>query len=62
MRPLRIPRAIVSILEGEGLINDATALVTYRLAIVAAVTGVFSPSQAAVQFLVGGAGGIAIGL
>ena len=62
MRPLRIPRPIVSILEGEGLINDATALVTYRLAVVAAVTGVFSPSQAAVQFLVGAVGGIAIGL
>jgi CPA1 family monovalent cation:H+ antiporter len=62
MRPLRIPRAIVSILEGEGLINDATALVIYRLAIVAAVTGSFSPSEAAVRFLVGGSGGIAIGL
>ncbi len=62
MRSLRIPRELISILEGEGLFNDATALVTYRLAIAAAVTGVFSPSQAAVQFLVGGAGGIAIGL
>jgi Na+/H+ antiporter len=62
MRPLRIPRAIVSILEGEGLINDATALVIYRLALVAAVTGSFSPSQAAIQFLMGGAGGVAIGL
>jgi CPA1 family monovalent cation:H+ antiporter len=62
MRSLRIPRDLVSILEGEGLLNDATALVTYRLAIAAAVTGVFSPSQAAVQFLAGGAGGIAIGL
>jgi len=62
MRSLRIPRDLISILEGEGLLNDATALVTYRLAIVAAVTGVFSPSQAAVQFLAGGAGGIAIGL
>src|SRR6202048_4262213 len=62
MRPLRIPRPIVSILAGEGLINDATALVIYRLAIVAAVTGTFSPSQAAVEFLVGGAGGAAIGI
>ena len=61
-RSLRIPREIVSILEGEGLLNDATALVTYRLAIAAAVTGAFSPSQAAVKFLAGGAGGIAIGL
>jgi monovalent cation/hydrogen antiporter len=62
MRSLRIPRELITILEGEGLLNDATALVTYRLAIAAAVTGVFLPSQAAVQFLVGGAGGIAIGL
>ncbi len=62
MRSLRIPRELISILEGEGLLNDATALVTYRLAIAAAVTGVFSPSQAAVQFLVGGVGGIAIGV
>lgn len=62
MRSMRIPRGIVSILEGEGLLNDATALVTYRLAVAAAVTGAFSPSQAALQFLIGGAGGIAIGL
>jgi Na+/H+ antiporter len=62
MRSLRIPRDLVSILEGEGLLNDATALVIYRLAIAAAVTGAFSPSQAAVKFLAGGAGGIAIGL
>jgi CPA1 family monovalent cation:H+ antiporter len=62
MRPLHIPRTIVSILEGEGLINDATALVIYRLAILAAVTGAFSPSEAAIRFLVGGSGGVAIGL
>src|ERR1700716_1905677 len=62
MRPLRIPRTIVSILEGEGLINDATALVIYRLGLVAPVPGSFSPSEAAIQFLVGGVGGIAIGL
>ena len=62
MRSLRVPRSIQSILEGEGLLNDATALVTYRLAVAAAVTGMFSPSQAAVHFVAGGAGGIAIGL
>jgi Na+/H+ antiporter len=62
MRSLRMPREIVSILEGEGLVNDATALVIYRFAIAAAVTGAFSPSAAAVQFLVGAAGGIAIGI
>jgi CPA1 family monovalent cation:H+ antiporter len=62
MRTMRAPRAIVTILEGEGLVNDATALVIYRLAVTAALTGAFSPSGAALQFLVGGVGGIAIGL
>ncbi|MGZ3436059.1 MAG: Na+/H+ antiporter [Gemmatimonadaceae bacterium] len=62
LRFLRMPREVVSILEGEGMVNDATALVIYRLAIGAAVTGVFSPSRAAVQFLVGSLVGIAIGI
>ena len=62
MRSLRVPRAVESLLEGEGLLNDATALVTYRLAVAAAVTGVFSPWIAAAQFFAGAAGGIAIGV
>lgn len=62
MRSLRMPRMIQSILEGEGLVNDATALVIYRFAIAAAVTGMFSPTQAALRFLIGGAGGVAIGI
>ena len=62
MRSLRMPRQIQSILEGEGLVNDATALVIYRFAIAAAVTGTFSFSQAALRFLFAGAGGVAIGL
>src|ERR1051325_10412149 len=39
---LRIPRRIVTILEGESLVNDATALVTLRFALVALTTGAFS--------------------
>lgn len=62
MRSLHLPGPIESILEGEGLFNDATALVAYRIAVVAAVTGAFSPTHAAGQFLVGGAGGVAIGI
>ena len=61
-RTLRAPREIESILEGEGLVNDATALVIYRLAVAAAVTGTFAPSHAALDFLLAGAGGIGIGL
>ena len=39
---LRIPRRVVTILEGESLVNDATALVLYRVAVGAAVSGAFS--------------------
>jgi Na+/H+ antiporter len=61
-RPLRAPRLIDSILEGEGLVNDATALVIYRLAVAAAVTGTFSLAHGALAFLFAAAGGVAIGL
>src|SRR5262249_30581773 len=59
---LRAPRPIESILEGEGLLNDATALVAYRIAVAAAVTGVFSPAHAGMQFLISALGGLAIGI
>ena len=59
---LRVPRRIVTILEGESLVNDATALVAYRLAIMAVVTGSFSLSHAGFRFLVAASGGIALGL
>lgn len=62
MRKLGAPRRIVTLLEGEGLVNDATALVAYRIAVAAVVTGVFSPGRAALQLLVTGAGGAAVGL
>lgn len=61
-RSLRAPRWIASVLEGEGLVNDATALVIYRLAVAAAVTGSFSPSRAAVSFALAGVGGVVVGL
>lgn len=61
-RSLRGPRAIANILEGEGLLNDATALVMYRIAVAAAVTGMFSLKAAAPQVVLTGAGGIVIGL
>ncbi len=58
---LEIPRRIVTILEGESLVNDATALVAYRFALVAVTTGSFSLAAASGQFLIVGIGGIAIG-
>jgi len=64
-RRLGLPRRIVVILEGEGLANDATALILYRFAVAAVATGAFSLPQAAGTFaliIVGElAWGIAIG-
>jgi len=57
-----LPRRVISILEGESLLNDATALVAYRIAVAAVVTGAFSYREAALRFLVVSAVGIAVGL
>ncbi|MGZ8512880.1 MAG: cation:proton antiporter, partial [Candidatus Limnocylindria bacterium] len=59
---LGLPRRLVTILEGESLVNDATALVTYRFALVAAATGAFSIGEAAVGFVAVAVGGVLIGL
>lgn len=59
---LRVPRRIVTVLDGESLVNDATALVAYRFAIAAAAAGTFSLGQATIKFFVVSIGGILIGL
>ena len=59
---LKIPRRIVTILEGESLVNDATALVAYRFAVVAVMTGSFSLAKAGGQFFIVSLGGILTGL
>src|SRR5881398_939630 len=51
-RKLGMPRRILVILEGEGLANDATALILYRFAVVAISTGMFSLPKAAGSFVV----------
>jgi monovalent cation/hydrogen antiporter len=48
---LRVPRRIVTVLDGESLVNDATALVAYRFAIAAMMSGRFSFSEASVRFV-----------
>ena len=61
-RRFGVPRRLIDIIEGESLVNDGTALVLLRTAIVAAVTGVFSPWEAGGRFVLNVVGGIAIGL
>jgi Na+/H+ antiporter len=62
MRHLDAPRRLVSGIEGEGLFNDATALVAYRVAVAAVVAGGFSLAEAGLEFVLGAAGGVAVGL
>jgi monovalent cation/hydrogen antiporter len=59
---LGLPRRIVALIEGESLVNDGTALVAYKFAVVAVVTGTFSLADAAGDFVLNVVGGIAIGL
>jgi monovalent cation/hydrogen antiporter len=62
MRRLGMPRRLVSSVEGEGLFNDATALVAYKVAVAAVVSGSFSLADAGLRLVAGAAGGIAIGV
>jgi NhaP-type Na+/H+ or K+/H+ antiporter len=62
MERLRVPRRIVTIIEGESLVNDATALVAYEFAIDALNNGSFSLAQAGGKFILVSAGGIGFGL
>jgi len=59
---LGVPRRIVAVIEGESLVNDATALVAYRVAVGAVVSGSFSLWSAGLDFVLGAVGGILIGL
>jgi monovalent cation/hydrogen antiporter len=53
MRRLDAPRRLVGAIEGEGLFNDATALVAYRVAVAAVVAGCFSLANANLRFVLG---------
>src|SRR6267142_3544650 len=59
---IRLPRRIITILEGESLVNDATALVALRFAIASLATGAFSLGHAIGQFILVCVGGIVVGL
>ncbi|TMG73228.1 MAG: Na+/H+ antiporter [Betaproteobacteria bacterium] len=59
---LNIPRRVVTVLEGESLVNDATGLVIYKFAVAAVLTGVFSLWQASLEFVGVAVGGVVVGI
>jgi len=59
---LGLPRRLIALIEGESLVNDGTALVAYKFAVIAVVSGTFSFADAAGSFVVNVIGGIAIGI
>ena len=59
---LGLPRRLVSILEGEGLFNDVTAIVLYHVAIAAVVSGEFSVWQAGLELVLSAVVAVAVGL
>ena len=62
VRQLGIPRRLLVVLDGEGVANDATALILYRFAVAAVSTGLFSLGQAAGTFVLIVVGEIAYGI
>jgi monovalent cation/hydrogen antiporter len=61
-RRLGVPRKLVTIVEGESLVNDGTGLVLYRVAVAAVVTGSISPWESGGYFAAVAIGGVAVGL
>ena len=61
-RGLGVPRRLVTVIEGESLVNDSSALIAYRVAIAAAIGGSFSLFDASLEFVVAVVGGIGIGM
>jgi monovalent cation/hydrogen antiporter len=59
---LPVPRRVITVLEGESLVNDASALVLYRTAVAAAVTGAFSWGESIVRFFIDAGVGTLVGL
>ena len=58
----RLPTPLMHMLQGEALMNDASGLVTFKFALAAAVTGVFSLTNASLTFVAVALGGLAVGV
>ena len=61
LKDFRIPKRIVTVLEGESLLNDASSLVLYRFAVAATMAGAVSFGEASLSFVLAAAGGAVVG-
>src|SRR5690606_6884560 len=59
---MKVPKRILTILEGESLVNDASSLIVFRFALLAVLTGTFSFQEAVGQFFVMAGMGIVVGI
>lgn len=61
-KKISLPRKVLHLIEGEGLMNDASGLVSFKFALAAALTGTFSLFDTTISFLIVSIGGIIAGL
>jgi Na+/H+ antiporter len=61
-RSFGLARRVMTVIEGESIVNDATGLVIYRFAVAAVVTGTFSFGEASLQFVLVSLGGLLVGI
>ncbi len=62
LKGVSLPRRLITLLEGESLLNDATGLILFRFAVAATLSGVFNAGEAVQNFVVVAAGGVVVGL
>ena len=59
---MKLPKGLMSILEGESLINDAAGIVSFKIALAAIITGTFSLSRSSREFFITAIGGMILGV
>jgi Na+/H+ antiporter len=62
LKGMKVPKRLMTILEGESLVNDASSLIVFKFALAAVLTGTFSIHQATEQFFIVAGMGVAVGL
>lgn len=59
---MKLPKGLMSILEGESLLNDAAGIVSFKIALAAIITGTFSLANASREFFIAAIGGVLFGV